>query len=74
MKYWRQRLLHSILYFLAIATNHHENNFEKESTNIISSLSITNKFPRGTIVMIASQQMDDWFNMNGKCLGEYTGW
>jgi len=62
------------VYFLPIATDHVENYLKKESTNIISSLPI-NRFPGGTsIVMIASRQVDYWFNMNGKGLEEYTGW
>ena len=30
-------------------------------------------FPRGTILMVASDDFDDWFNLNGKGLGEYAG-
>ena len=45
----------------------------QESKNIASSQSNT-KLPRGTVLMIASAELDDWFNINGKGLGEYAGW
>ena len=29
--------------------------------------------PRGTILMVATDEVDDWFNLNGKGIGEYAG-
>ena len=30
--------------------------------------------PRGTILLIGSSEIDNWFNLNGVGLGEYAGW
>ena len=31
-------------------------------------------YPIGMVTIIASNVVDDWFNLNGKGLGEYAGW
>ena len=43
-------------------------NFSQERDSIRAVL------PRGTIVMIGTTEIDQWFNMNGAGLGEYQGW
>lgn len=30
--------------------------------------------PRGTLLLIASSEIDNWFNLNGAGIGEYKGW
>jgi microcystin-dependent protein len=32
------------------------------------------QLPRGTILLIGSTEIDNWFNLNGAGLGEYAGW
>ncbi|CAF1158378.1 unnamed protein product [Didymodactylos carnosus] len=67
-------ILFTILTFsLLITAEDVEDYLRKESINIASSPPNT-KLPRGTVLMIASAEMDDWFNINGKGLGEYSGW
>jgi microcystin-dependent protein len=58
---------------LLITAENVENYLRTESGNIASSPSNT-RLPRGTVLMIASAEMDNWFNINGKGLGEYSGW
>lgn len=58
---------------LPITADNVENYLRQESRTIASSPSNT-RLPRGTVLMIASAEMDDWFNLNGKGLGEYSGW
>ena len=59
---------------LLIAGDDVENYLKQESRNIASASSPNTKLPRGTVLMIASAEIDDWFNLNGKGLGEYAGW
>jgi len=58
---------------LLITAENVENYLRQESRNIASVPSNT-RLPRGTVLMIASAEIDDWFNINGKGLGEYAGW
>jgi hypothetical protein len=50
-----------------------EDLLKKESDNIKSYRSTT-MLPRGTILMVASKLVNEWFNANGYGLGEYDGW
>lgn len=43
-----------------------------QSKSIAQGFSST-MLPRGTVLMIASDIVDDFFNMKGKGLGEYNG-
>ncbi|CAF3389846.1 unnamed protein product [Rotaria socialis] len=58
---------------LLITANNVGDHLRKESATIASSSSNIG-LPRGTVVMVASSEMDHWFNINGKGLGEYSGW
>ena len=45
----------------------------RESDSIRNGLAST-ALPRGTILMIGSREIDNWFNLLGAGLGEYRGW
>jgi microcystin-dependent protein len=45
----------------------------KESDSIRNGIANT-ALPRGTILMIGSSEIDNWFNLLGVGLGEYRGW
>jgi microcystin-dependent protein len=50
------------------------NNYLKaNSEDIAAGMAVTN-LPRGTILMIGSSEIDNWFNMLGAGIGEYKGW
>lgn len=47
----------------------------KESDNIRNAnIRAGSILPRGTVVTIATTEIDNWFNVNGVGLGEYAGW
>jgi microcystin-dependent protein len=46
---------------------------EAETESITRSHTET-KLPRGTVLMVASKQIDKWFTINGHGIGEYAGW
>ncbi|CAF5148703.1 unnamed protein product, partial [Rotaria sp. Silwood1] len=58
---------------LLITANDVEDYLRKESKNI-ASLTSNTRLPRGTVLTVASAEIDSWFNINGKGLGEYSGW
>jgi hypothetical protein len=45
----------------------------QESDSIRNGIANT-ALPRGTILMIGSSEIDNWFNLLGVGLGEYRGW
>ncbi|CAF1505043.1 unnamed protein product [Adineta steineri] len=60
-------------FLLSIIADDIETYLKQESIKIASSPANT-RLPRGTVLMVASTEMDNWFNLNGKGLGEYAGW
>lgn len=52
-----------------------EEHLRRETFNIASSKLTTNTMmPRGSVIMIASSVINQWFNAYGQGLGEYNGW
>ncbi len=45
---------------------------QQQSISIANGMPRT-MLPRGTVLMCATDEIDHWFNMNGKGLGEYSG-
>lgn len=55
-----------------IATNVEK--YLNDNGDRIASARKSATLPRGTIVMLASKQVDKWFNLLGEGIGEYAGW
>jgi microcystin-dependent protein len=67
-------ILFTISTFSLLITAENVENYLRQESRNIASLPSNTRLPRGTVLMIASTEMDDWFNINGKGLGEYAGW
>ncbi len=64
--------------FIAIFLLQHNNAENVDSYLQQQSKSIANgvprtMLPRGTVLMCATDEINNWFNMDGKGLGEYAG-
>ena len=49
----------------------------QQQTNAIradTTCTACGRLPRGTILQIGSTEIDNWFNLNGAGMGEYSGW
>ena len=53
--------------------NENVGDYLHKQSKMITSGSPSGMLPRGTINMVASDDVDDWFNLNGKGIGEYAG-
>lgn len=49
----------------------------QQQTNVIradTTCTACGRLPRGTILLIGSTEIDNWFNLNSVGMGEYAGW
>ena len=49
-----------------------ESYLQQQSRSIAAGIART-MLPRGTILMCATEEINNWFNLDGKGLGEYAG-
>lgn len=71
------KIFYAIILFLSLLFYTKGENVEeylKQNRESIRNGRAINNFPRGTILMISSTEMDYWFNILGAGLGEYQGW
>jgi len=71
------KFLHSTI-FIAICllyTNNAENvdSYLQQQSKSIANGAARGMLPRGTVLMCATDEINNWFNMDGKGLGEYAG-
>ena len=59
--------------FLVVINCENVGDYLHKQSKMIASGSQNTMLPRGTIIMVASDDVDDWFNLNGKGIGEYAG-
>lgn len=72
MKFFLRVIFLAILLFYFNAAENVETYLQQQSKTIANGAA-RGFVPRGTVLMCATNEINNWFNLDGKGIGEYAG-
>ena len=72
MKFFLQLTYLAVFFFHYTVAEDVESYLQQQSKTIANGVPRT-MLPRGTVLMCATDEINNWFNLDGKGIGEYAG-